>query len=255
MNQVNFSIADGIAVLGVNRPEVMNALSREIIDEYDRCIEELKNNREVRCLILYSEDNFAAGADINAMADCNSKEAREFLFSPTYNKIDELEIPVIAAIEGYALGGGLELALTADIRIISKEAKLGFPETSLGIFPGAGGTVRGPRIMGEAYAKEMIFTGKIITACEAEKMNLANHIVDAGKTYDEAHKMALLICKRGPIAVSMAKTTINYSVDEPNKSKAIENEMEKWSLLFETVDQKEGMRAFIEKRKPVFLNK
>ena len=252
---INYEKRNNIGIISIQRPEALNALNRNIIDEIDMVIEKIKNGDDIRCLIMYSEKNFAAGADIKGMAECNEIEAKRFSFSPTFNKIENLEIPVIAAIEGYALGGGLELALTADIRIAAEDAKMGFPEVSLGIFPGAGGTIRAPRICGEAIAKELIFTGNIITAQRALQIGLINQIYETGKTLDAAISMAECIVKRAPIAIKLVKTVIRDGMEETNKEKAIENEANVWASLFKTYDQKEGMKAFIEKRKPEFKNR
>ena len=167
MSKVTYRKEGNIAILGIDRPEALNALSREIVDDIGSTIEQIKSDEEVRILLIYSEKNFAAGADIGDMVECNETEAREFVFSPVFNEIEDLSIPTIAAIEGFALGGGLELALTCDIRFASEKAKMGFPEINLGIMPGAGGTVRTPRIIGESAAKDMIFSGIIVNADHA----------------------------------------------------------------------------------------
>ncbi|MCO7122987.1 enoyl-CoA hydratase-related protein [Ihubacter massiliensis] len=255
MAQVLLKREENIAIIRVNRPEALNALSRSIIDEMDELVEEVMKDKEIRCLILHSEKNFAAGADIKKMVECNEEEARAFLFSPTYNKIADLSIPVIAAIEGYALGGGMELAMTADIRIAGEGAKMGFPEITLGIMPGAGGTIRVPRIIGEARAKELIFTGDVITAQKALSMGLVNRVAEDDHVLDEAMKLAKKLAKRAPIAMAMAKKTIKAGQEEQSHNKGIEIEAANWAKLFTTQDQKEGMRAFLEKRKPDFQNK
>ena len=255
MAQVLLKKEENIAIIRVDRPEALNALSRSIIDEMDELVEEVMRDKDIRCLILHSEKNFAAGADIKKMVECNEEEARAFLFSPTYNQIADLSIPVIAAIEGYALGGGMELAMTADIRIAGESAKMGFPEITLGIMPGAGGTIRVPRIIGEARAKELIFTGDVITAEKALSMGLVNRVSDDEHVFDEAMKLAKKLAKRAPIAMAMAKKTIKAGQEEQSHTKGIEIEADNWAKLFTTQDQKEGMRAFLEKRKPDFQNK
>lgn len=254
MAYVELKKEDNIAVISINRPEALNALSGEIVDELGAAAERISSDDEIRCVIIYSKDNFAAGADIKAMADCDEKSAGEFSFSPVYNKIADLKIPVIAAIEGYALGGGMELAMTADIRLADKEARIGFPETTLGIFPGAGGTVRVPRIAGPSYAMELIFTGDIITADRAAEMGLVNRVTE-GSVYEAALKLAGRISKRAPVAVRLAKETIKAGMSMTDTAEAVELEASNWSSLFSTEDQKEGMKAFIEKRKPVFRNR
>ena len=246
---------DDIAILKIDRPEAYNALNREIVDEIDNYAEEIKNQKSIKVLILHSENNFAAGADIKRMAECDPIEAKAFTFSETFNKLADLKIPTIAAIEGYALGGGLELALTCDLRIASVVAKLGFPEITLGIMPGAGGTIRTPMITGIAKAKELILLGKTITADEALSIGLVNAVAEEGKSFEDAMTWARKLEKLPPIALSTAKETMKYSLEEKDLNKAIAKESENWAELFRTSDQKEGMRAFMEKRKPNFQGK
>lgn len=255
MKCVKLKIEDNIAVMSIDRPEALNALSRTIVDEIDECVESIKDNEDIRCLVMYSEKNFAAGADIKGMVDCNESEAADFIFSPTYNKIAALPFPTIAAIEGYALGGGMELALTADIRIAAESSKMGFPEITLGIFPGAGGTVRLPKIVGRAVARELIFTGDVISSDRALGIGLVNEVVADEDCFAEAMKLAKRIAKRGPIAARLVKASMDASEAEPNVEKAVAIESSYWTKLFATEDQKEGMTAFIEKRKPQFKNR
>lgn len=255
MSEVTLRKEGDIAILSVDRPKALNALNRTIIDDMDQLVEGLKDDQDVRCLILHSEKNFAAGADIKSMAECDEEEAKRFVFTSTYNKIFDLPFPVIAAIEGYALGGGFELAFTADIRIAGESAKMGFPEVTLGIIPGAGGTIRVPRIIGESWAKELIFTGEIISAEKAEKMGLINRLTADDRVFEEAMKLAEKIARRAPIAVAVAKATINAGIEEPADHKGMAIEEKNWTALFNTEDQKEGMRAFLEKRKPQYRNR
>lgn len=254
MGQVKYRRENNIAILSIERPEALNALSRAIVDELDAAAEEIHGEKDLRCLILHSDQNFAAGADIKAMADCDEEEAKAFSFSPTFNKLARLELPVIAAMEGYTLGGGMELALTADFRIAGKSAKMGFPEVTLGIFPGAGGTIRLPRIIGESAAKELIFTGDIIDADKAKEIGLVNHIAADEDVLPTAKRIAQRIAKRAPIAVREVKKVIEKGLQEPDAEKGIRMETDAWAALFKTSDQKEGMKAFMEKRKPSFIN-
>ena len=244
-----------VAVLSVVRPEALNALSREIVDEMDQVLEELKKDKDIYCLIFHSEKNFAAGADIKKMADCNEEEAKAFCFSPVYDKIAEYPIPTIAAIEGYALGGGMELALCADIRIAGEGAKMGFPEVTLGIFPGAGGTIRAPKLIGPSYAMELIFSGEQITAARAKEMGLVNRVVADADVLEEAKKLAGKIAKRGPVAVRMVKDVIIKGLQMGDVKEGTAYEAQQWAKLFNTYDQKEGMHAFMEKRKPTYENR
>ena len=244
-----------IAVLSVDRPEALNALSREIVDEMDQVLEELKEDKDIYCLIFHSDKNFAAGADIKKMADCNEEEAKAFCFSPVYDKIAEYPIPTIAAIEGYALGGGMELALCADIRIAGEGAKMGFPEVTLGIFPGAGGTIRAPKLIGPSYAMELIFSGEQVPAARAKEMGLVNRVVPDSEVLEEAKKLANKIAKRGPVAVRMVKDVIIKGLQMGDVKEGTAYEAQQWAKLFNTYDQKEGMHAFMEKRKPTYENR
>ena len=241
-----------IGVLKVNRPKALNALSREVVDEIDEILEQIKADEEARALIVTGDGNFAAGADIVAMVELGPEEARKFLFSETFNKLENFGIPTIAAICGYALGGGLELALTCDFRIASEDAKVGLPEITLGIMPGAGGTVRLPRLIGEAKAKEMIMLGSPIKADEALRVGLVSKVVPKEELFDEAMKLAEKLSQRPKLALKAAKESINNGRIDKD---AVEKEADIWSGLFATQDQKEGMRAFVDKRKPQYIGK
>ncbi len=241
-----------VGVLKINRPKAFNALSREVVDLIDEKLELIKADEEVRALIITSDGNFAAGADIVAMVELQPEEARKFLFSATFNKLENLGIPTIAAICGYALGGGLELALTCDFRIAADNAKVGLPEITLGIMPGAGGTVRLPRLIGEAKAKEMIMLGGQIKADEALNIGLVSKVVPKEELFDEAMKLANKLAERPKLALKAAKESINNGKAQ---LAAIDKEADIWSSLFATQDQKEGMRAFVDKRKPNYIGK
>ncbi|MBQ4340660.1 MAG: enoyl-CoA hydratase/isomerase family protein [Firmicutes bacterium] len=251
-NLVLYEKVGVIGVLKINRPKAFNALSREVVDLIDEKLEIIKADEEVRALIVTSDGNFAAGADIVAMVELGPEEARKFLFSETFNKLENLGIPTIAAICGYALGGGLELALTCDFRIASEDAKVGLPEITLGIMPGAGGTIRLPRLIGEAKAKEMIMLGGQIKADEALRVGLVSKVVPKEELFDEAMKLAEKLATRPKLALKAAKESINYGKAQ---AAAIDNEADIWSSLFATQDQKEGMRAFVDKRKPQYVGK
>lgn len=243
-----------IAVLKINRPKALNALSREIVDLIDDKLELIINNEEIKALIITGDNNFAAGADIVDMVDKNAKEARAFLFSDTFSKLESIEMPTIAAICGYALGGGLELALACDFRIASEDAQMGLPEINLGIMPGAGGTVRLPRLIGEAKAKELIYLGGRLSSHEAYQFGIVNKVVKTEELMAEALKMAEKLAEKSTIAIRAAKKSIN-SGSELTKAEAIDHEAELWSALFDSQDQKEGMKAFLEKRKPNYQGK
>lgn len=250
--QILLEIKDRVATIKINRPDALNALSKGIIDEMDVMIEEVKSRNDVHVLIFYSEDNFAAGADIKVMSTCNPEKAREFIFTDTYNKIYGLEIPTIAAIDGYAFGGGLELALCCDFRIASEDAQMGLTELNLGIIPGAGGTVRLPEIIGVPKAKEMIMMSKVVNGKEAEKIGLANMAVEKKELYATALKWAEKLKRKSSVSLAAAKESIQNGRSDTDYVSSTAKEADIWVSLFDTYDQKEGMAAFFEKRRPCF---
>lgn len=245
---------ENIQILKINRPKVFNALNRETVDLIDKKIEEIKKDKEIRALIITGDHHFAAGADISDMIEKTPEEAKAFLFTKTFSKLENIEIPTIAAICGYALGGGLELALACDLRIASEDAQLGLPEINLGIIPGAGGTVRLPRLIGEAKSKELIYLGGRLTASEAYQYGIVNRVVKKEELMEEAFKMAKKLADKAPLALRAAKESILYG-EGRSKTEALKRESELWSGLFASHDQKEGMRAFLEKRTPQYQSK
>ncbi|MCB6992077.1 enoyl-CoA hydratase/isomerase family protein [bacterium 210820-DFI.6.37] len=244
-----------VAVLRIDRPKALNALNRDIVDKMDTFLTGIKGDKEIKALILYGKDNFAAGADIKAMVQCTEREAKAFSFSDTFNKLAALDIPTIAAIEGYALGGGLELALACDLRIAAEDSKMGFPEINLGIMPGAGGTIRAPKLIGAARTKELILTGETISAEKALDMGLVNRVVEKEAVWEAALKLAEKLGKKAPIALAAAKKTIDRGLEQTSVEAGIAMEADNWAALFNTQDQKEGMKAFLEKRKPEYTGK
>jgi len=254
LRDVNLEVREGVATITMNRPQAMNALNDKVLRELKETIDRVRDDPEVRAVIVTGEGPaFVAGADIRAMQSKNLVEIREFtLFGQgVMNDIERLEKPVIAAINGFALGGGLELALACDIRLASSEARMGFPEVGLGIFPGLGGTQRTPRLIGKARASELIFTGRQITAQEALEMGLVNRLVPRRRLMDEATRLARRIARQGPIAVGRAKTSINQSL-QTSLDAGLAFELEAVTLTFGTEDQNEGMTAFLERRRPQF---
>ncbi|WP_432662487.1 short-chain-enoyl-CoA hydratase [Wukongibacter baidiensis] len=246
-----------IGILSFNRPKALNALDTSVLQELDLAINEIEKNDDIYVLIITGEGKaFVAGADISEMKDKTAAEGRLFgdLGSKVFRKIELMEKPVIAAVNGFALGGGCELAMSCDIRIAGEKAKFGQPEVGLGITPGFAGTQRLPRLVGAAKAKELIFTGNMIKAAEAEKIGLVNSVVPQEELMGEALKMANKIASNGQIAVRYSKAAINRGI---NCDMDTANEIEKdlFGLCFATEDQKEGMSAFVEKRKPEFKNK
>lgn len=246
-----------IGILKVNNPKALNALNSEILKELNSAIDIIQADDEIYVLIITGEGKaFVAGADITEMKDLNSIEGRNFgkLGSDILRKIELMDKPVIAAVNGFALGGGCELAMCCDIILAGENAKFGLPEVTLGISPGFGGTQRLPKLVGIAKAKELIYTGNIIKSDEAEKIGLANRVYPQEELMDEALKMANKIASASQTAIKYSKRAIDISVDT-NIDIGTSFENDAFGLCFSTEDQKEGMTAFIEKRKPEFKNK
>ena len=248
-------IAEGIALVKINRPQVLNALNRETLLELQQAMREVERREDVRAVILTGEGekSFVAGADVAEMKGMSSAEALVFsrLGHEALGMMENLDKPVIAAVNGFALGGGLEIALACDFIYASEKAKLGVPEVTLGIFPGFGGTQRLPRLIGKGKAKELIFTGRMIDASEAYELGIVNKVFPSDKLMDEVFKTGRAIAQNGPVAVTLAKGAVNAGYDEGREEgEAIE--MTAWGNAFATSDKKEGMEAFLEKRKPRF---
>ncbi|MFQ5812401.1 MAG: enoyl-CoA hydratase/isomerase family protein [Anaerolineae bacterium] len=238
----------------MNRPQAMNALNEKVLRELKQAIAQVRDDPAVRVVIITGEGPaFVAGADIRAMMTKDLIEIREFtrFGHGVLNDIERLEKPVIAAINGFALGGGLELALACDIRLASTEARMGFPEVGLGIFPGLGGTQRLPRLVGKGRACELIFTGAQISAEEAASIGLVNRVVPPQQLMAEARRLAKRIARQGPVAVARAKAAINQAL-QTGLDAGLAFELEAVTLTFGTEDQDEGMTAFLERRRPEF---
>lgn len=254
---IKVEINEGIGTITLNRPEVLNALNSQVFNELAEAAAALGDNDEVRVVLITGGPKvFAAGADIKQMVETTAVEMA-LTDKPSHRAlqiIENLPKPVIAVIVGYALGGGLELALTADIRIAADNAQLGLPEIKLGIIPGAGGTQRLPRLIGAGRAKELIFSGDFISAEEAWRIGLVNKVFPVENLFEEAEKLAKKLAGRGAVALRMAKSAVNEGL-RMDLEAGIRYEHQCFSLLFATEDQKEGMRAFVEKRKPQFKGK
>ncbi len=253
-----FENANGIGIITIHRPKVLNALNKATMTELKHLVEEIAQNPAVEAVIITgsTDKSFVAGADISEMRELSALEGRDWgKFSQSvFNQIENLPKPVIAAVNGYALGGGCELAMSCDIRIASERAKFGQPEVLLGVIPGFAGTQRLPRLVGKGKAKELMFTGDPIDAAEAFRIGLVNKVVPADELMDAATKMAHRIMSRGPIAVKLCKAAVNEGMDmDLDSGEAYESEA--FGLCFATTDQKEGMTAFIEKRKACFTGK
>ncbi|QQY79504.1 enoyl-CoA hydratase [Keratinibaculum paraultunense] len=247
-----FEKKGNIGILSINRPDALNALNSNVLDELNEAVDIIAADEEVHILIITGEGRaFVAGADIGEMKDMNILEARKFAENglKVFRKIELMEKPVIAAVNGFALGGGCELSMCCDIRIASEKAKFGQPEVGLGIIPGFAGTQRLARLVGIGKAKELIFTSEMIDAKEAYEIGLVNKVVPAEKLMEVSMDMAEKIVKNGQIAVRFAKTAINRGI-ETDLETGMNIEKDLFALCFGTEDQKEGMKAFLEKRKP-----
>lgn len=243
---------DKVAILTINRPKALNALNSETLKELDVVIDQIANDDEIFAIILTGagEKAFVAGADISEMKDMNVLQGRNFavLGNKVFRKLETLEKPVIAAVNGFALGGGCELSMACDIRIASEKAKFGQPEAGLGITPGFGGTQRLARLVGMGMAKEMIYSTRIINAQEAFRIGLVNKVVAPEALMEEAKKLASEIAGRAPIAVKLCKQAINRGM-QVDMDTAIMIEAEIFGECFSTEDQTDAMTAFVEKRK------
>ncbi len=239
-------------IVTLNRTQSLNALNREMVLEIGQAFTEIENRTDIRCVIINGEKNFAAGADIGDMADMTPEAAKAFAFGAIFDQVEKCSKPTIAAISGFALGAGMELPLACDLRIAAPDARMGFPEITLGIFPGAGGTQRLPKLIGNAQAKEMIYLGSTINAEKALAIGLINRIAE--DPLAEAKKIAAKLVQLPPIALRSAKKCIDLASDM-DANAGTQLELSLWGNLFSTYDQKEGMNAFLEKRKPNFIGK
>ncbi|MDX2021078.1 MAG: enoyl-CoA hydratase-related protein [Deltaproteobacteria bacterium] len=247
--------AGPVRMVLVNRPAVLNALDSHVLQELGHCFRALATDPDLRCVILSGagEKAFVAGADIAAMSKLTPWQARAFAAAghETAAAIESLPVPVIAAVNGFALGGGLELALCADFIYASAKAKLGFPEVGLGVIPGFGGTHRLATRVGIGRAREMIYTGRVITAAEAAAWGLANAVTEPESLLTTVQALAATIASKSPLGVAEAKRAMRISQGLPLE-RALVMEQELFAGLFATEDQKEGMAAFLEKRAPSF---
>lgn len=245
----------GVGLVTLNRPEVRNALNSVLLSELMMALDVFDKDGRVGAMVIAGDAKaFAAGADIKEMADKTATEMMNGDFIPSFGRILTIRKPVIAAVSGWALGGGFELAMSCDMIVTSETAKFGQPEIALGVIPGGGGTQRLTRAVGKALAMEMILNNRTLSAEEALRFGLVNRVVPADGYLDEALKLAGEIAGQAPLAVQAAKKMINQAY-ERNLRDGLEEERQAFYNLFSTDDQKEGMRAFIEKRKPEWQGK
>lgn len=255
MKNIVLERREDIAILFIDRQEALNALDVTILKDLEHCFQQLEKETSLGSVVITGagEKAFVAGADISYMESLQSFEAKELglLGQRVMSCIENFHRPVIAAVNGYALGGGCELAMACDIRVASSNAKFGQPEVNLGVIPGFGGTQRLPRLVGKGVAAELLFTGDIIDAAEAYRIGLVNRVVEPERLLDVSLKMAATINSRGPVAVGLCKEAVNNGL-KMDLSGGCRYEANLFGLCFSGEEQKEGMRAFMEKRSPGF---
>ena len=251
---------EGILILTLNRPEAMNCFNFDLLAALSETVREANFDTSLRCIVITGRSaddpkkvSFSTGADLKERHTLTPDQVRRFIFTirDTFTAVEQVRVPVIAAINGFAFGGGLELALACDLRIAASNAVMGLTETSLAIIPGAGGSQRLPRIVGIARAKELIFTARRIDAATALGMGLVNRVVEPPELMPAALKLAREIAKNGPVGVAQAKFAINYGM-EASLGVALPLESKAYEVTIPTKDRLEALAAFAEKRKPVF---
>jgi enoyl-CoA hydratase len=242
--------AEGVGLVRLNRPRTFNALTGPLMEELMTALETMDADDSIRCMVLAGTDRvFASGADISEMAQATPVELIQKAFIGRWERLRRLRKPVIAAVSGYALGGGCELALACDMIVASETAVFGQPEINLGVIPGAGGTQRLTRTLGKALAMEMCLNDRRLSAAEAERFGLVNRVAPVETYLDEAVQLASQIAARAPLAIQIAKDAVNMALETP-LAVGLAYERNQFYALFSTHDQKEGMAAFLEKRKP-----
>jgi enoyl-CoA hydratase/carnithine racemase len=249
---VERSVDGHVGICRLNRPEAHNALSPELMEELADAVEKFDRDGAVRCLLIAGSDEaFAAGADIGALAD---REFHEALFHPAaafWRRLAECRTPMVAAVSGFALGGGCELALICDVIVASETAEFGQPEVTLGIIPGGGGTQRLARAIGKQRTMELVLTGRRFDALEAERMGIVNQVAGKRAWFEEALELAQRIARRPPIATRLAKQAV-LAAEETSLGAGLEQERRLYELAMATEDRVEGMQAFLEKRRPEY---
>jgi len=252
---VLFETDGPVGIARLNRPQVLNALNPELIGMLLEQFETWDRDPSIHVILLAGIDKaFAAGADIGDMAPRSTIEMYERDQFAAWDRIAKVKKPIVAAVSGFALGGGCELMMMCDVIVASETAQFGQPEINLGVIPGAGGTQRLTRAVGKAAAMDVILTGRFLSADEALKLGLVSRVVPADHWYDEALKLCHAMAKKGPVALKLGKEAVNKSY-EMTLTEGVQYERKLFYTLFATEDQKEGMAAFIEKRKPTFTGK
>jgi enoyl-CoA hydratase len=250
--------SEGVATITLNRPEALNAFSNDVVEEILRALEDVKSDENVRVIVLTGagEKAFSAGADIKSMVGMTSLKARELslMGERLCLALENFEKPVVAAINGYALGGGLEVAMACDFRIASENARMGQTEVNIGLIPGWGGTQRLTRLVGMTKSKELVFTGRMVDARTAEQLGIVNMVTPADKLKETVRQFALELASKPPVALKVAKALVNKGANIGLDS-ALALEREGFGVVASTEDFKEGVSAFTEKRKPVFKGK
>ncbi|MGQ4598420.1 enoyl-CoA hydratase-related protein [Nocardia sp. R6R-6] len=247
---------DGVALVTVNRPAVRNAISQEVQADLRSALAQLHDDAEVRAVVFTGAGGraFVAGADIQRLRDYTKQTALQSRMQRLFDDIEAFEKPTIAAVNGFALGGGCELAMACDIRIAAQSARFGLPETGLAILPGAGGTQRLTRLVGLGQAFDMILTGRIVSASEALSMGLVSRVVGDDDLLAVAHEVATTISAKGPLAVRLAKLVMRTGADVDQRSGLVVERLAQ-ALLYESEDKREGVEAFLSKRSPTFTEK
>jgi enoyl-CoA hydratase/carnithine racemase len=252
MTNIVAEVRDGVGVARLDRPEVRNALSAELMEELAAQLESWDADPAIGCVVVSGNDDyFAAGADIKAMAERSFQEALTAPSASFWPRIAALRKPLVAAVSGYALGGGCELALACDMIVASESAEFGQPEILLGIIPGGGGTQRLARVMGKQQAMELVLTGRRISAMEAFRLGIVNRVSDRTSWFDDAIELAQVVARRPPLAVRLGKQAV-LAAEETALTAGLDQERRLYELAMATEDRVEGMNAFLEKRRPEF---
>jgi enoyl-CoA hydratase/carnithine racemase len=252
VSDVRIDLEDRVGVVTIDRPEKRNALSPEVMEQLANAIDELDRDTEVRCIVIAgNEEVFAAGADIKAMAERSLQEVLESSTVGFWRRIAACRTPLVAAVSGFALGGGCELALLCDLIVASESAEFGQPEITLGIIPGGGGTQRLARVAGKQRAMELVLTGRRISSEEAQRLGIVNVVAPPKKWLEQAIELARVVARRPPLAVRLAKQAV-LAGDEMPLTAGLDHERRLYELSMATEDRVEGMQAFLEKRRPDF---